>query len=42
MESKKFWVDQFQPFEETGFTKEMIVGGKEVYFKEDYGTKMAG
>ena len=39
-ESKKFWVDQFKVFEETGFTEEMIVGGKEVYFDKDFQDKM--
>ena len=33
-ESKKFWVDQFHPWEKNGITKEMIEGAKELYFSQ--------
>ena len=39
-ESQKFLIDQFKPFEETGFTKEMILGGKDIYFAPDFAEKM--
>ena len=29
--SKQHWLDQFAPFEEKGFTKEMIQGARELY-----------
>lgn len=41
-ESKLFWTDQFKVFEETGFTHDMIVGAKEIYFSSDFSEKMGG
>ena len=41
-ESKLFWIEQFKVFEETGFTHEMIVGAKEIYFSSDFSQKMDG
>ena len=34
--SKEFWTDQFQIFEENGFTEKMIVGAKEFYFGKKF------
>ena len=31
-----YTLDQFSPFLESGFTSDMIVGGKKVYHKEKY------
>ena len=41
-DTKKFYWEQFQPFEETGWTKEMIQGAKEIYFAKDFSEKMGG
>jgi hypothetical protein len=38
--SALFWTEQFSPFESTGFTKQMILGAKEIYFAEDFSQKM--
>jgi hypothetical protein len=39
-DSKKMWTEQFAPFEESGFTEEMIVGAKDIYFSKDFASKM--
>jgi hypothetical protein len=31
-----FYIDQFAPFEEVGFTEKMILGAKDVYFNETF------
>ena len=35
-ETKRFWIDQFKPFEEKGFTKEMIDGAKSFYHSKEW------
>ena len=40
LNSKRFWVEQFQVFEEKGFTREMILGAKDIYFHKDFTDKM--
>jgi len=39
--SKRFWVDQFHPWEKTGITKDMIQGAKELYFDYWFAYDMA-
>ena len=40
-ESKKFWKDQFYPWEEKGWTHEMIVGAKKVFWDGNFINKMS-
>ena len=34
--ASQFWIDQFKPFEETGFTKDMILGAQDLYFSLEF------
>ena len=40
LDTKKFWGDQFEPWEQSGFTKEMIQGGRDIYFSKEWSEKM--
>ena len=34
--SKKFWTEQFHPWEKSGISKQMIQGAKTLYWSEDF------